>query len=240
MLAYPEHHSPSSIKQWRNAPVIWCLKYLYGWRDGGPKMWRGTAVEHGFAGYLQGAAFEAALNIALARYMNEASGEITPEIDECRTLIEPMLKQAITWHQKTMLSLARTQIKIETYLDGVERPFIGYVDFAFMDDSDLDTKTTEACPSKPRPDDVRQIAVYEKARKRRQSLLYITDKKHALFTPPQEELDAALQDIIVGAKSLERFLSVMPDRETALRCLPGNDHFSFNQAARAKLAEIGA
>ena len=87
---------------------------------------------------------------------------------------------------------------------------------------------------------MRQVAVYAQARLRPQSLLYITDKKHALYTPSPAELYAALQDIITAAKSLERFLSVMPDRETALRCLPGNDHFSFNEAARAKLAEIGA
>lgn len=237
MLAYPDHHSPSSIKQWRNAPIIWCLRYLYGWRDTGPKMWRGTAVEVGFAAHLRGGAFP--LAVATARYAEEAHGEINDEIEEQQKLIEPMLNQAIAWHNKNPLDLAATQIRVETYLDGVERPFLGYVDFGFMTPLDVDTKTTEACPSKPRPDDLRQIAVYEPARERPQALLYVTDKKHAFYTPAPEELETARREMIAAAQSLERFLSVMPDRETAIRALPQCDHFSVSQTAKAKLMEMG-
>lgn len=240
MLAYPDYHSPSSLKTWRNAPVVWCLRYLWDWRDSGPKMWRGSAIEAGFAAHLRGVHFDAALEIALLRYGNEAAGEITNEIQEQEKLIEPMLKQLTSWHERYPLELAATQIEIITYLEGVERPLRGFVDFAFMQGLDVDTKTTEACPSKPRPDDLRQVAVYAKGRERPQALLYATDKKHAFFNPSQDELDAALQEIVAAARSLERFLSVMPDRETALRCLPHNDHFTFNQAAKAKLMEIGA
>ena len=237
MLAYPDHHSPSSIKQWRNSPLVWCLRYLYGWRDAGPKMWRGTAVEHGFAAYLRGST--SPLEIAQARYLEETRGEITNEIDEQKELIEPMLEQALAWHRANPLVLAATQIRVETYLDGVERPFLGFVDFAFMAPLDMDTKTTEACPSTPRADDLRQIAIYESARGRPQSLLYLTGKKHAFFQPDSEQLAQARLEVARAAQTLERFLSVMPDRETAIRSLPQSDHFSVSQAAKAQLAIIG-
>ncbi len=239
MIAYPDHHSPSSIKQWRNSPLVWCLKYLYGWKDSGPKMWRGTAVEHGFAAHLRGSMVP--LEIAHARYLEESHGEITDEIEAQKALIEPMLAQAIIWHNKNKPELAATQIRVETGLGGVDRPFVGYVDFAFMAPLtfDMDTKTTEACPSSPRPDDVRQVAIYEVARDRPQALLYLTPKKHAFYTVAPEQLARARFEMARAAQSLERFLSIMPDREAAIRSLPQSDHFSVNKAAKKQLANMG-
>ncbi len=238
MLAFPDHHSPSSIKQWRNSPLVWCLKYLYGWKDAGPKMWRGTAVEQGFAAHLRGSPFP--VEIAHRGYLEESHGEVTDEIEAQKLLIQPMLRQAIIWHNTNNLELAATQIRIETRLDDVDRPFVGYVDFAFMDPPlDMDTKTTEACPSAPRPDDVRQVAIYEKARGRSQALLYLTPKKHAFYQIEPEQLDKARTEMSRAAQSLERFLELMPDRETAIHSLPQSDHFSVSQAAKDQLATMG-
>jgi hypothetical protein len=244
MLAFPDHHSPSSINLWRNAPKKWCLSYLYNWKDSGPKMWRGTAVEKGFAAYLRNASFEKSLEVAFEAYGNEIarSGKAPLPVDEDRGLIEPMLRQAIIWHERNhLLELAATQVPVNTFLDErIKRPFVGYVDFSFLNGMDMDTKTTEACPAKPRPDHVAQVAVYWHARnKRPQSLLYLTDKRHNFLAPTEDELRIALQDMVAGALSLETALSVMPDRQTMLRSYPTNNSFYYDEATHAKLKELG-
>jgi hypothetical protein len=242
MLALPDHHSPSSINLWRNAPKKWCLSYLFGWRDSGPQMWRGSAVEHGFAAHLRGAEPVGALAVAYEKYLNE-SADKTPdegEFLEQRNLIYPMLQQAIAWHKANPVELAAFQIKIDVYLDDVERPFTGWVDFGLLNGTDMDLKSTEACPSSPRPDHIGQLAVYWKKRDRPQNLLYVTAKKHAHFELSKEALEGALQDIIDGAKSLEQALRVMPDRDTMLRSYPANSSFYYDEATREKLKQLGA
>lgn len=241
MLAFPEYHSPSSLKTWRNAPKLWCARYLYDWKSpGGPKMWRGIAVEAGFVSILHKQSFQEALLIAHARYFSEAKGEANEEHEGQVRLIEPMLRQLITWHEKNPLELARTQTPVLIYLDGVKSPLKGYIDLSWMDGPDTDIKTTEACPQTgPRNDDLRQVSIYGKARGRPQSILYVTPKKTAFFAPSEADMEAALAEMAEAARSLELFLTLMPDRESAIRCLAGNDHFSFDDAAKAKLAELG-
>jgi hypothetical protein len=50
------------------------------------------------------------------------------------------------------------------WFDRVPVPLVGYLDFAFTADIDIDLKTTRACPSWPRGNHVRQVALYRAAR----------------------------------------------------------------------------
>lgn len=235
------HLSPSSLNCWRETPGIWCLRYLARVRDeGAPAMWRGTAVERGLECLLRGAKDDA-LPFAMRAFEEAgALGEVRDDIENESALIPGMVAQCAKWLAALPPApLAATQLKIETRLDGVSVPVIGYVDFTFMEGPDIDLKTTKQCPSKPRPDHVRQIALYNRARNRPGALLYVTDKRHAYYCPPQEELDEAIYELTDAARSLERFLSLMPDANTAIHCVPmTTDHYAFSSAYKQKLLEL--
>ena len=235
------HLSASALACWRETPGLYCLRYLMGFRDpGNAAMWRGTATERGVELMLRGSKVDEAEAFALAEYQKLCEGEITDEIEAEGALIGPMVRQAHNWKTRANLEpMAATQLKVETYLDGIDIPIIGYIDFTFMDGADIDLKTTKRCPSEASPNHVRQIALYNLARMRPQALLYITDKKSAFYQPSQDDLDAAIMDLTSAARSLERFLSIMPDADTAVRSVPMNiDHFAFSDAAKSKISEL--
>lgn len=240
-----KHLSPSSINCWRETPGLWCLRYLQRIRDdGSPAMWRGTAVEAGMERLLRGQPLQPAVGAALEAFEAAAVGEITDGMDAERKLIPKMVERVCDWHADLLATnqapeLAATQLRIETYLDGVSVPVIGYVDFTFMDGPDLDLKTTKACPSAPRPDHLRQIALYHRARQRPGALLYVTDKRMAYYVPSATDLANALGALTDAARSLERFLTHIPDADAAVRMMPHpTDHWSYGEATRAKVSEL--
>lgn len=239
-----KHLSPSSLNCWRDTPGLWCLRYLQGIRDdGSPAMWRGTAVERGLEMVLRGKPDEA-LPEAMRQFEALAQGEVRDDIDAEAKLIPGMVKQCAVWFDdmraaSNLPDVAATQLKIETYLDGVSVPVIGFVDFTFIEGADIDLKTTKACPSKPRPDHLRQIALYRKARNRDAAVLYVTDKRSAFYCPSPSDLADALGELTDAARSLERFLSFVPDPDTAVRMMPHpTDHYAYGAAAKAKIAEL--
>ena len=116
----------------------------------------------------------------------------------------------------------RRQLRIEHWLDGVQVPLIGYLDFAFSSDIDVDLKTTRACPSSPRGNHVRQVALYRAARGRRGGLLYVTGKRLAYFEIGDQDAETALDDLRAAALSLSQFLGKVRNADEALACLPYN------------------
>lgn len=236
------HLSPSSLNCWRETPGLWALRYLGKVRDdGSPAMWRGTAVEKGVEAFLLGKPSAHCVSLAEAAFDTLCQGEISDGITKERTNIAPMLRQAAIALSEKKIKLAGTQIRIETQLEGVSVPVIGYVDFTFLNrtDNDIDLKTTSALPSKPRLAHVRQVATYNRARKRPQALLYVTDKKHALYEISDEEMRDAIDELTNSAQTLERYLAAMPDALAAMRSLPHQlDHYAYGDAARAKVRAL--
>lgn len=217
-----DHLSASSLNLWTTAPGLFALRYIAGVKDqANAAMSRGTATERGIELLLRGKTVAEAQQFALAEYQKLVTGEITDEIAAENALIAPMVKQAHDWKTKTVLEpLAATQFRVETWLESISIPIVGYVDFSFMEGADIDTKTTKRCPSSPSLPHLRQIAVYNKARNRPQALLYITDKKYAYYQPTQAELDDALDDLRSSALALNNFLARMDNKEDVLRSLP--------------------
>ena len=228
-----EHLSPSALNCWRASPGVWALRYLAKVRDdGNASMWRGSAVEAGFAALLRGTKLDAATGIAHQAFDLNAQGEVTDE----RDLIAPMLEQCALW--KAPSPLSATQLKVEYWFESVPIPVIGYLDLSFENGCDVDLKTTKACPSTPRPDHVRQVSLYRASRDRQGALLYVTGKRHAYFQINDEQMARGLSDLESDAISLMHFLSRAPDRWTAIRSLPmDTDHFSFPKL-KVPLADI--
>lgn len=211
------HLSPSSINLWIASPGLFALRYIGKVSDkGGAAMWRGSAVEDGIRAVLLGKTNDA---IALAHnsFDMNAQGESTDEIDAERALIAPMIEQCIKWSPPSALNAV--QLRTEHFFDPIPIPVIGYLDLAF-DGIDIDLKTTKAIPSAPRPDHVRQVALYRAARGRAGGLLYVSSKRHAYYDVDDESMEIALEELRAAALSMQNFLARMDSREDVLRSLP--------------------
>ena len=146
-------------------------------------------------------------------------------------LIAPMLEVAIK-HGEVLPPYFGAQTRVEYNIPGLSVPIIGYIDFVFEDGSIIDLKTTKRCPSEPKPEHIRQVALYMAAKECAGSLFYVTDKKAALYPITEEQKDAALKSIKRDALALQSFLNSQPDAVSAIRSLPMNDDdFRWSEAA---------
>lgn len=215
-----DHTSPSSLNLWRSSPGLWCLRYIAKIKDeSNAAMLRGNAVENGFSALLRQAPIEVAIRMANDNFYSNLAGTAFDPIEskEEHALIAPMLTELTKW--KPPGPLNATQIRIEHYFDPVPVPVIGYLDFSFGA-VDVDLKTTKACPSVPRPDNVRQVSLYRAARNKAGALLYVTTKKHAYFEISDEQMNEAIAEMAADALALNNFLARCDSREDALRSLP--------------------
>jgi hypothetical protein len=217
-----DHLSASSLNLWMANPREWAVRYLANEADDAdePAMWRGTAVEAGLACRFCGGSTGQARAAACDSFELNALGDLSDEVEAERGLVISMLDRAFGW--TTPSDLAATQLRIEHWLDGVQVPLIGYLDFAFSCGIDVDLKTTRACPSSPRGNHVRQVALYRAARGRRGGLLYVTGKRLAYFEVGDQDAETALDDLRAAAVSLSQFLGKVRNADEALACLPYN------------------
>jgi hypothetical protein len=213
-----DHLSPSSLNLWRASPGLWSARYLAGLKDENAAAWRGHAVEAGLVRLFRGGSIEEARSDAFDRFEANAMGEASEHVQIERNRILPMLDTAATW--KAPAKLTASQLRVEYWLSEVPVPIIGFVDFAFTDGSDVELKTTKVCPSKPRADHVRQVALYRAARERRGGVLYVTDKRSAFYEIDDDEMRPALADLEAAALSLMHFLDRVHSAKDALSCLP--------------------
>jgi hypothetical protein len=232
-----DHLSASSLNLWRASPGLWVARYLAGISEKSPAMWRGSAVEAGLAALWRGGSIDDARTAACNTFELNALGEASDEVEGERRLILPMLDRAAGWPCQG--ELAATQVRIEHWFEGIPVPIVGFVDFALMDDIDIDLKTTKACPSKPRGDHIRQISLYRAARMRRGGLLYVTDKRSAYFEAGDEDMEIALVDLRASALSLIRFLDRVWSAQDALSVLPIDwDDYRATPAARTAVESL--
>lgn len=233
-----KHLSPSSLNLWTSNPGLFALRYLANVKDedGSPAMWRGKAVEDGLSAWLRTKNKDEAQRVAAATFEANAVGELTDDIESERANVAPMLGECIKWASPG--DVLATQLKVEHWFTDIPIPVIGYLDFSF-EPTDVDLKTTMACPSKPRAEHVRQVSLYRAARQKAGGLLYVTGKKHAYFEIDDDTRDRALSDLECAARSLYWFLGRVDDAKDALRCLPmNNDDFRWSPKVGAALANV--
>lgn len=216
--------SPSSLNLWRASPGLWALRYVAKRKEeDNSGFWRGNAVEAGFVYYLRTGEMGRATTVAIQHFDDAAQGEVTDDIIADRELIGPMIGELQKWPAPSRLN--SLQIKVEHWLDNVPIPVVGYLDFAF-DGIDVDLKTTKACPTTPRAEHIRQVALYRAARGRKGGLLYVTGKKHAYFEIDDDAMERALGDLSADALSLQHFLRRCNNKRDVLQSLPIDwDHF---------------
>lgn len=210
------HLSPSSLNMYAANPSLWVGRYLMGWKDDmGAAAFRGTAVEAGLDSWLYERDVDKAVEAALRNFALNTEGQADEEHEAERSNIVPMLQQACLALKDCPTPNAR-QLKIEYWANGIEVPIIGYIDYIF-DDFGLDLKTTKACPSTPKADHGRQVAVYSKAKEKPFRLLYVTAKKFALYPITDNEAAVHLRDAERQARAIRHLLNKSQDASDAAR-----------------------
>lgn len=211
-----DHLSPSSLNTYAANPSLWCGKYLMGWKDDmGPSAHRGTAVEAGLDVWLFQRDQEAGIQAAFQTFARLTDGLADDNHEAERANLEPMLLQAIGKMRTSPVPAAR-QLRIEHWIDGVEVPIIGFVDYLF-DDFGLDLKTTKACPSSIKSDHGRQVALYAKAKGKPFRLLYVTPKRAEIYPLTDNEAAIHLRDLERHARAVRHLLSKASDAKDAAR-----------------------
>lgn len=236
-----KHLSPSNLATYRQEPAYWVAKYLFGLKDeGGAKMWVGNAVEAGLKAWLHGVPEKDARQIAMQRFEQDAQGEVSNEIEACRAEIGPMLSRAIERVEKRWDSKPLCQVACRYFVDGVEVPIIGFLDFAFDDGLILDLKTTRRMPSEPKPDHAAQVAFYCKSRNGGHgALLYATTKRSELYTLNDDQVDAAFKELVQAAKAVRNLLRLVPTKEAAASMFaPNYDHYFWSDKLKESATRI--
>lgn len=242
-----KHLSPSSINKWTGDRGAWVAHYVFGLKgEVGPAAWRGRAVEDGLTAHVTAARVDP-LAHAMNSFEQEAQGDLDESIEKERRLIAPMLDQAIARWEDTGLGRPLTQqIRVETWLDGVAIPLVGYADYV-LDGYCIDLKTTKALPSAPRHDHILQAAGYARARREdKAKLLYVTAKKSGLYETDRDQIKDAIEDLTRRALGLQNTLKAAwtgaggdPEKARlvlAEMCPPNLDSFYWTDAdfARAR------
>lgn len=218
------YFSNAQISLWRINPGLWGLRYIADYKDETihPDWMRGKAVENGLEFLLRSwkheKVCELAAEHALKNFDLNVLGADPEQTGPERELIAPML-ETIRKKWTPPGPLQATQLRCEYYFDPIPVPIIGYIDFGF-DGLDVDLKTTKACPSKPRPADMRQVALYRAARRREGGLLYVTHAKCAYYPVFNPEAEIALEELRADAVSLYKFLGKFNTRREILESLP--------------------
>lgn len=232
------HLSPSSLLTYQSNPAMWVGKYMFGWRDeAGPRAWLGNAVEAGLHSRFHGAADYK--ERAKTAFEMKAQGEVSEDIQEAFGHIEPMLYQAIEAYMNDIGPIKPLyQVKCEWWIDGIEVPVLGYLDFEWDHGID-DLKTTMSCPSKPRDDHLAQLGMYLRARKKDKGrICYVTPKKHNMIPVTIEETEQPFQSLIRSAKAIRHMLGMVRDKQDAAKIFaPDFSDFRWNDATRKMALE---
>ncbi|WP_025899083.1 hypothetical protein [Sneathiella glossodoripedis] len=232
-----KHLSASSLNLYTAQPSLWVGKYLLKWKDEvGAGAWRGSAVEAGInlALYDFEATLEQCHSKALELFEKDAMGDCDEKVDKERASILPMLEQAIPVYREAGKPV-RTQKKILTWIDGVDVPLIGFVDYEYTTSLN-DLKTTHRIPSKPSPAHCAQVAIYEKATGKKPSLTYVSTKKTATYEV--EDIEEHWQQVVRSAKAIQTLLTRSETGREALEIFsPDFSSFYWSEQTKQNATE---
>ena len=233
------HLSASSINLYRAEPALWVMRYLFGVKDeAGPGAWRGTAVEAGVDLVLyKNCPDDEAIDTAMQSFEIKAQGDLDEKVVKERESIPAFVRQAAKLLRPLGEPVAR-QFKVEHWLDGIDVPVIGYVDYLWPDKL-LDLKTTLRMPSAPREDHAAQVVLYADATERPAGIAYVTPAKGIIYPSLMLDATAARRSMLLGARAIRGMLSRIDSKEQAAEMFsPDLSSFYWTDATKAVAAEI--
>jgi len=246
-----ERLSPSAINAWINAPSLFILERLLGFKGQmGCAAHRGTATETGVSAGLFDHVLDESdcIETALSQYDRLTALNGDPNREKERGYISGMVRQGLALRSHGVPIMpngesrfgSEVQHRIEITLEGVSVPFIGYLDWMYPDEI-IDMKTTARVPSAMPDTHLRQASIYKAAHmNKRVRFAYTSDKKMEVHTLTREQFDLAITQVTQAAQRLERFLALSRDSHDLAALVPHNsDTFYFNDAlTKAKAVEV--
>jgi hypothetical protein len=246
-----DHLSPSAINSWINAPSLFVLERLLGFKGQmGASAHRGTATEVGVSVGLfdHGATLSQCVDAALPVYdkLTALSGD--PKRDAERAVIPGMVKQGLALREHGVPMTPNEpgrfgtapQHKVSIMLEGVDVPVIGYLDWMYPEEI-LDLKSTLRVPSAMSETHLRQASVYKTAHiNKRVRFFYVSDKRAEKHTLTREQYDVAMRELTFSAQRLGRFLALSDDARELANLVPhSSESLYFNDpATKAKAVEV--
>lgn len=246
--------SPSSINLFIQDKALWVLKHFYGQTSGfNIHAMRGVSVEEGVNQYLS---YDPSLpkSERLSRASEHAKTDFGTKaffwgdevlLTSIEDMIDPWVRQCVVALEEVHpFETPTTQIEILTEINGVT--IGGYIDYTFSDlQVDLKTanKVKTAISRGPRkgmlPADkaanVRQQAIYNKATGLPTSLLYVSPEEHYHHILLQEELDNAMEEVVVSVNEMKALLE-MPIEDIIANSVPNwkamNYSFYWDESLR--------
>jgi len=233
------HLSASSLALYRNEPALWVLRYLHRIKDdAGPGAWRGSAVEGAVNKIIyEDCSDDDAIEAALGAFEISAQGDLSDDVQKERAVIPDMVRQASVSFRSLGKPVA-TQFKVEHWIDGIEIPVLGYIDYLY-EDFLIDLKTTLRMPSEPRPDHAVQVVSYSDATSKRPGLIYVTPKKTQRFNHESIDAERARWTLRRSAHAIRAMLSMTDDRHHAATLFtPNFDSYMWNETTRTAALEL--
>lgn len=243
-----DHFSASQINQFLAEPALWCLRRFWNVKgDVGPGAWRGTACEAALdvALYRPETPADELLATAIRCFDKEAQGLVTDKIEKERGQIERYLANMNGLAKQFGVPLAR-QVRIEWWPEGFDVPVIGWVDYSF-ETGDVDLKTTGRKPSftpngliRDKAEHLRQMAIYNAARDKPQTLCYLTPANEPILYPvSEEEMAAALAEVKAAVRAMQR-INAAADADDIAQFFPPRDTagFRWDDITREKAKEV--
>lgn len=243
--------SPSDIQLFREEPALWLLKHHpdYQYRTGGSAATlRGHAVEHAIRTACRWEmpapdAIRHGQRLFLRNKPADLQGEEHLPYDKEFAALDDYIWEAYEFLQKhEFIKRYHTyQHKCENVIEGIK--VLGYTDFMFADEDGqlvgFDLKTTARLPSAMRDTHVEQMAFYEITTGVRFSCLYVTPKKHAVYTITDETLLWGVARMQQTLKAMRIAVS-LPSWEDLFTLFPPRDLSSFrwDEGARSHASNI--
>jgi len=239
-----EHLSASSINTYITDPCKFIYKYLFKFPGkAGPGAWRGIVVDEAVGLYLSmdKPNISKVTDVAMKRFKgltdhNEVDHH-EPKVEKERHLVPEYITTACEY----FASLGKPeeyQKSISLEVD-MPVPIIGYIDLKY-DGIVRDIKTVGRMPSEIPNTVKRQLSLYAKAEDSMAIVDYVnvTKTKTDVKSIVVENVDEHFEDLMRGARAIERLLSMGDKYEIAEAFFPNFDSWMWSPEERANASTI--
>lgn len=230
--AHAIHHlSPSTCNTFVASPAMFVLEKCLKKRGGvGPSAHRGTAVEDGIAhGLLHPeVSIDECIEVTTRKFETLTALSTTGNKDKEREGLPGMVRHGLLELRPYGIPTG-TQIKVETEIEGLAVPILGYCDFEWEQHGiGTDLKTTHQLASKISTNHARQVSLYRHCRGWKSTrVTYCTSKK--VISYELENEDQHFESLKKICFAIQNFLAISADpHELASLVIPDVDSFYFN------------
>tara|TARA_R100000773_G_scaffold752_5_gene1342 strand:+ start:661 stop:1428 length:768 start_codon:yes stop_codon:yes gene_type:complete len=229
-----EHLSVSHVNTFITEPAKWCAKYLFGMQsDASPAAFRGTVVDEAIGVYLSSEkpSKKNCTNVAMKRYraLSENAGldpheeknskerHLVPHFFNCAAEFYDTFGKPTSYQEQITMDV------------GLSVPMIGFIDLRY-EGIVRDIKTVGRMPNEVPNTVKRQLSLYATATDCLPIVDYIcvSKTKADVKSVVIDDVEANFDDLLRGAKAIERVLSIGDKNEIADMYFPNLDSWMWS------------